>query len=169
MSASVHQCESSPSCRRAPSGYCRRCAAIAKNKTPEMRAAASRAMAAKHRDPEFQAANERGRAKTKAKLKALYMGPDARARLESAAKVGRARSLVLRGQTGFVSSRLGWLPAEFVDEYRCLRRRHRLLASEARRIIEAEIPGTAEHAKRAVASSAAAMRLKHEREVGQRY
>jgi hypothetical protein len=60
-----------------------------------------------------------------------------------------------------------WCPDERRGEYRILRKK--VGANEARRIIEADIPGTAEHACRAVHQSALNMQLKHERELASRY
>lgn len=60
-----------------------------------------------------------------------------------------------------------WCPPDLQDEYRALRRK--VGRDEARRIVEAQIPGTVEHARRMVASNALNMQLKHERELGSRY
>jgi hypothetical protein len=56
-------------------------------------------------------------------------------------------------------NRLGWCPVERLDEYRKLRRK--VGAVEARRIIEAETPGTLEHARRTVANNNLKMDLRH--------
>lgn len=58
---------------------------------------------------------------------------------------------------------LGWCPPDRREEYRRLVLR-RIPAAEARRIIEAEIPGTREHAQREIASVELAARLRRERD-----
>lgn len=57
---------------------------------------------------------------------------------------------------------LSWCPPERRAEYKRLVRR-KVPAEEARRIIEAEIPGTAEYARRELASIALAARMRRER------
>ncbi len=64
---------------------------------------------------------------------------------------------------------LAWCPVPYRDEYQRLVYSKRMSAAEARAIIEAEIAGTAAHARRAVENARLAGRLKHAREVGQRY
>lgn len=60
-----------------------------------------------------------------------------------------------------------WCPDERWEEYQALR--IKIGAPEARRIIEAEIPGTTEHARILIANITVAMQLKQERERGQAY
>ena len=60
-----------------------------------------------------------------------------------------------------------WCPQDRWQEYETLRLK--VGASEARRIIEAEIPGTVEHARRTIASVTIGMLLKQERERAQAY
>jgi hypothetical protein len=63
--------------------------------------------------------------------------------------------------------RLDWCPDDHREEY------HRLRiivgARPAREIIEADIPGTAAHARREVANNTLKMRLRHEREQREAY
>jgi hypothetical protein len=63
---------------------------------------------------------------------------------------------------------LGWCPPERRDDYRFLLRK-KVGAAEARRIIEAEIAGTAEHARRLVANNNDAARIREERRKAQAY
>lgn len=62
-----------------------------------------------------------------------------------------------------------WCPLELRDEYRRLIRTKRMSAAEARRVIEADIAGTVEHARRSVANAIDAQRIRHERDRAQAY
>lgn len=62
---------------------------------------------------------------------------------------------------------LSWCPAERRAEYTNLRKYHG--AVEARRIIEAEVPGTLEHARRTIANNNDIMRIREERRRAQAY
>lgn len=109
-------------------------------------------------DAEREKRRERGRrvyrdVLSTPEVRARTMSPDARAR------AGRSRTDTV----------LAWCPPELRDHYRFLIRQHHYSAAEARKVIEADIPGTEEHARRAVAAQALKLRLKHEREVGSRY
>ena len=77
---------------------------------------------------------------------------------EARAQAGRARSDTV----------LAWCPPELRDAYRALTRKG-VKTADARRAIEAEIPGTPEHARRAIANHQAAQRLRAEREREQAY
>ena len=88
------------------------------------------------------------------RLQAQYQAsPEAQAkRLASMAGVGAKIS----------EHRLGWCPPEQRDAYRALREKD-VPAVDARRMIEAEIPGTLEHARRQIANTALAAQLREER------
>lgn len=64
---------------------------------------------------------------------------------------------------------LGWCPPEKRDEYRRLRVSLRYSAAEARRIIEADIPGTVEHSRRLIANHQLKAWLRRERERAEAY
>lgn len=69
----------------------------------------------------------------------------------------------------YVETRMGWCPLEKRDEYHDLVRNKHVPAAEARRIIEAEIPGTLEHARRQIANLQLVQQLRHERQTAERY
>jgi hypothetical protein len=73
-----------------------------------------------------------------------------------------------RAVAAYVEKRLGWCPVDRRDEYRALIRNH-VPAAEARRIIEAEIPGTREHALREISNIGLAARLRRERDLAEAY
>lgn len=90
-------------------------------------------------------------------LVAQYLSrPDIRARALSA--TARAKAVA-----GYIQTRMGWCPVALRQQYYDLVVRKRIPAAEARRIIEAEIPGTAEHAQLEIASRTLAARLRDER------
>jgi hypothetical protein len=98
----------------------------------------------------------------RAQYRNVLSRPDVKARLhspETCARRGRSRTDTV----------LGWCPEHLRAEYRKLIKIKQLSAAEARRVIEALIPGTVEHAKAEVASRAAAMQLSHERDLRDRY
>lgn len=72
-----------------------------------------------------------------------------------------------------VNSRLerieGWCPPEWRAHRRYLIRNLGYTATEARELIEADIPGTEAHAKRAIANVQDAMRIKRERDLASAY
>lgn len=121
---------------------------------------------AKYRDP---AARE---AMSKAKRKALT-DPAKRARVVAAAQhnlrewhrtTDRDWSAWHRANR---IAMLSWLPADRRADYDALRLK--VGAKEARRILEAEIPSTVEHARRQIANFNIAQRLRRERERQQEY
>lgn len=127
-----------------------------------MREVAAENMRRKHRDPAFRARNDAAAPLRRQRLREFYGNAENRARLAAVSVIGRAKSIVIRTQPA-------WCPPEFLPLYRELTGKHRIRAKEARRIVEAEIPGTREHARVQIANSAAAMRLKHEREQREAY
>lgn len=66
-------------------------------------------------------------------------------------------------------ARLGWCPVDLRPAYRDLVHRKGIRAAEARRIIEAEIPGTTEHARRQIENHRFKQKLRAERERRERY
>lgn len=104
-------------------------------------------------------ASRRERGKEQAKLLhqpevfARSQTPDARAR------AGRARTERV----------LGWCPPHLRDEYRHLVRCKRIPAAEARQIIELQIPGSEEHARREVANNIDKQRIRHARQIREAY
>ena len=70
----------------------------------------------------------------------------------------RARAIAVTDRVKFA-----WCPPELRPAYHSLIREKRIPAAEARRIIEAEIAGTTEHARREIASRDLATRLREER------
>jgi hypothetical protein len=66
-------------------------------------------------------------------------------------------------------ARLSWCPPEYLADYRRMTRIGGFRAQEARAVIEAELPGTRAHARRLIANTNFAMRLKQEREQAQAY
>jgi hypothetical protein len=120
-------------------------------KSPEHRAkiSASRYRLEEERkdDPEWQAMRRAGGDR----LRSIYL---ASPEVQERRAAGTAAVMRFRF--------LQWCPEERRAEYQILRKK--VGAAEARRIIEADIPGTAEHARRQVANNALNMRLKHERQ-----
>ena len=82
--------------------------------------------------------------------------PEVRARSQRP----EARAAAIAGND---AAKMGWCPPELRAAYHRLVRSKKIPAREARRIIEAEIEGTAEHARREIASRELAMTLREER------
>lgn len=78
---------------------------------------------------------------------------------ETRAAIGRKQS----------ERRLAWCPPERRGEYMGLLMNRHFPAAEARRIIEADIPGTVEHARRMIANNLDAARMREERRKAQEY
>lgn len=78
---------------------------------------------------------------------------------ETLARIGRANT----------DRKLAWCPPERRDEYRHLLMNRHFPAAEARRIIEAEIPGTVEHARRTIANHIDVARIREERRKREAY
>lgn len=160
------------------SGRCRRCFAAALNSDPAMvakrraaqieffarpetkavLAARARHLAATMTDAE----RERRRVRGKQAYVDVLSRPDVVAKTSSP----EARARAGRSRTDTV---LAWCPPERRACYRELVRKNGLPASEAREIIEQEIPGTPAHARRALANARDAMVIRHHRQKAQAY
>jgi hypothetical protein len=152
-----------------PGRHCRPCAATAVTKRPDVTAKRRATMKAKFDDPAYREKHAAG----------CYAG--AMATLATPEGAERMRRLIERGRDNFASPEnrakirialirraAPWCPIELHP----LNKRLRKLGfneAERRSIILAEVPGTPEHARRAIANADLAMRLKHEREVAGRY
>lgn len=81
----------------------------------------------------------------------------------------QARNLAKRASVGaqIREKRLAWCPPELRDDY--YRMRRKVGAEAAREAIEAEIPGTAAHARQQVANAVLKQRLRYAREQAQAY
>jgi hypothetical protein len=85
-------------------------------------------------------------------------------------RVARSQSPEARAKAiaGYVETVMGWCPPALRPDYHRLVRQN-IPAAEARRIIEADIPGTIEHARREIANRELAARLRHERAAREAY
>lgn len=160
------------------SGLCRSCVLARSNRDPAVivkRAATHKIL---RENPEYVARHKRSvqiaiRALGPAHIEKLrnigrtvgianLQDPETRARAHSpecreVRRLGRAETV------------LGWCPPDLRDEYRHMVRYKRIPAIEARRIIEAEIPGTVEHARRTIANNIDVARIREERRRAQEY
>lgn len=129
--------------RRCRSGRCKRCARLAHvaSWTPEQR----------------QAASDHGK-----RYVVHVLAPDIMAK--SHAPEARRQATERRRWT-----MLGWCPDEHLDTYRLLSQRKRLPREEARAVIELEIPGTVEHARRTIANNIDIARIREERRKREAY
>lgn len=139
-----------------PQVQARRLAGLARHfDKPGARRAAGdrlRAFRATMSDEERQRRSEHGRWLVREYLSR----PDVRARALS--PEGRAKAVA-----GNHRAKLGWLPDELRPLYDRLIHTKKLSAAEARAVIEAELPGTVEHARREIANRELAARLRDER------
>lgn len=168
----------SPICAPNKSGLCRKCSNAKTNSDPEIRARRAKTCAALYDDPAYATRHREAVAKG---VRAL--GPAHIEKLrQSGRTVGTANltSPEVQERThspecrevrrlARIETMLGWCPPERRDEYRHLVYFKRLSSAEARRIIESEIPGTVEHARRTVANNNDASRIRHEQRVAQAY
>lgn len=157
----------------------RRCAGLSISADP---AAAARKVAGIKARYDRPGERERHAERMRVKSKRIWADPEIADRLREASRARvhrtvnspecRARSAApdVRARAGASYSRtmLGWCPPERLAEYRRLRGM-RFTAAEARRIIEAEIVGTTEHAKRAVANCRDATIIRDQRRRSQEY
>ncbi len=111
-----------------------------------------RAFRATMSDEERQRRSEHG----KWLIREFLSRPDIRARALSAE--GRAKAVA-----GNHRAKLGWLPEELRPLYDHLIYSKKLTSAEARAVIEADLPGTVEHARRAIANKQLAANLREER------
>lgn len=174
-------CQNPHACTAAkPTTHCRRCSIMRVQSDPDMearrragiatlfsdpsyveehRARLRKTIAAKLTDPAFV---ERKREHGRRQYRDCLNRPDVRAKAhspEARQKAGRATH----------ETRMAWCPPELRADYRRLIRSKLIPAAEARKIIEAEIAGTAEHGKREVASNSLRMQLRHERQKREAY
>jgi len=169
-------CLSPDACAAAkPTTHCRSCLARRINADPELRRRRAEGIARHQARPGVKAAYrermaevsaamwadpayvERRRAHGKRQAATVLARPDV-------IDAGRAPDVRARATATREETLLGWCPPEWRDHYRYLNRTKRIPAAEARKMIEAEIPGTAEHARREIASYDLSQRLRAERE-----
>jgi hypothetical protein len=174
-------CQERSACKAAkPTTHCRRCSIMRVVQDPALEAKRREKLREKHEDPAFRAEHCARLRKTVAKVSRDPAFIERRRRngqrlhrdfLSKPESVARNRSPEVRKAAGRKTSekRLGWCPPELRDEYRSLVRNKTIPAAEARRIIEARIPGTAEHGRIEVANHALRMQLKHERDKAEAY
>ena len=160
------------------SGFCRSCLARSLNADPAMVAKRKAAQAVYHARPEVKQGcrdrlatylanmpeSDRKRRAERGKWLAAHVlsRPDVVAATlapETRRRAGQSRTETL----------LAWCPPEKRDAYRALTRGGNVSAAEARRMIEAEIPGTVEHARRQIHNVTVAQRIRAEREKAQAY
>lgn len=163
-----------------PTTHCRRCSILRVASDPSLEAKRVEKLRAKHDDPQFAAEH---RARLRASIARLSMDPafiESRRRngqrlqldfLSRPDVVARNRSPEVRKAAGRKTSdtRLAWCPPHLRADYQVLIRSKLLTAAEARRVIEAEIPGTVEHGRREVANNILAAQIKHARQKAQEY
>jgi len=159
-------------------GRCRSCSAIRMNTDPEINARRRASVSAHFATPGAKQMRtdalrrwietmpdeerERRRANGRRLAAEVLSRPEVRELTNSPevkAKAGRARTETV----------LGWCPPELRDQYRALVIRKGIPAAEARKIIEADIAGTLEHARRSIANVKLAQRLRVAREKAQAY
>jgi len=153
-------------------GWCKRCAARALNADPEIRARKKAALARYYAQPgvreeraaKIAAYNRNSSPERRAMLREHGLRMFER-HLSNPANAAKANSpeAKARAAAAQIDTKLAWCPPERRDEYRRLCASQRLSAAEARRVIEAEIPGTLEHGRRQVANNILKQKLRHER------
>ena len=172
----------SPITRQSKTGRCRPCATARLHADPEYRARLAAGQQAYFGQPGVREERTRRLLEGAERYRADAT-PEQRARLSehgrylvreylsrpdvyarSQAPEARARAI-----GAYVERRMGWCPLDLRPRYAALIRSKRIPAAEARRLIEAEIPGTAEYARRQIASHQLAVLLRHEREQAQAY
>lgn len=174
-------CKNPDACTAAkPTTHCRRCSIMRVQADPALEEKRRAAIAALFQDPDYVDAH---RARLRKSMEAAQADPAlverrrehgrrqyrehlSRPEVRAKAHCPDARKRAARKTS---ETRLAWCPPERRDEYRHLITSKLIPAAEARRIIEAEIAGTAEHGKREVASNALKMQLKHERQKREAY
>lgn len=167
-----------PVSRQSKKGFCKPCSARHLHADPQIVANRAAAVAAFCARPEVIAENRRRIAAYMANMPEA----DREARRAHGHQLYRRylstpenRALVtspeIRARVGarVSETRLGWCPPEKRAEYEHLVYTKRLTAAEARAVIEAELPGTAEHARREIASRQLSSRLREERRQREAY
>jgi hypothetical protein len=174
-------CQEPTACKAAkPTTHCRRCSIMRVATDPTLEVKRVQRLRERHDEPAFRAEHAARLRDTVARLGKDPAFVERRRRngarlyrdfLSKPEIVAHNRSPEVRKAAGRKTSekRLAWCPAEHRDEYRTLIRAKGIPAAEARRIIEAQIPGTAEHGRLEVANNALQMQLKHERHKAEEY
>jgi len=126
-------------------------------------------MQAKFDDPTYR---ERHSANSKATIAKRLQTPEGQAHHRRFMEIGEANlakpEIAQMARDAQFRKHNPWCPVEM----RRLNKRLRKLGfdeAERRKIILADVPGTPEHAKRAVANAATSMRIKHARDQAQAY
>lgn len=159
-------------------GWCRSCAAKNMTADPANNARRAARIAEYYAQPGVKEARARRLAEFnrnqppehKQKMAALASArwsetigrPDVMAR--SCSTEAKKRAAIARSE-----KRLAWCPPELRESFRYLMVSLRYREADARKIIEAEIPGTDEHARRAVANSEFKQQLREERRQREAY
>lgn len=154
-------------------GRCRTCALRASLRSPDVEARRAAGVRAIRSDPEYVERHRQGCVAGTAR--AMQCPAERERRRQQGLTTGiqnlhhRAGSEVIARRNETIRAKhLSWCPREFWGLNERLKRKGFKLP-ERKAIILAEIPGTAEHARREVANHALRMRLKHEREVRDAY
>ena len=174
MSRTCLDCSAAVSAKAA---RCRPCSTRRINADPELAARRDAATRARNADPGVKAA-------TAARL-AAYMATMPEAHREQRREQGRRAARLLhspevrarnqsqatraRAGVSITATKLCWCPPPLRGRYRELTRTKHFTAAEARAIIEAEIPGTVPHARRAIANIELRQQLRAERERAEAY
>lgn len=82
---------------------------------------------------------------------------------------GQSPEARARGVVKYIERRMGWCPVELRPRYREMVDSQKIPAAEARRILEAEIPGTVEFARREIHNRELISRLRDERRRAEAY
>jgi len=159
-------------------GRCRSCAALRLNRDPGIINRRNRAIHVHFEKPGVREASAKRLAEYMANMpederkrrrenghrlfREVLSRPDVRAKSNSP----EAKRKAGEGRTNTV---LAWCPPDLRGRYRDLIHSSGLSAAEARQLIEAEIPGTVEHARRNIANRQLAQQLKHARDRAQSY
>lgn len=145
-----------PISRTNKSGKCKPCSVAHMNSDPKIKARRATGIVRG-----LANMSEENRAKRREQGLRLYQDflsrPEMLVRLRSPevrAKAGR----------GVTEAKIGWCPPERRDHYRYLTKSLKVPCAEARRMIEAEIPGTEEHTLRMIANRLDAKRIRDSRE-----
>lgn len=167
-----------PVSKQSRKGFCRPCAARRLQTDPEIVATRAAALAEYCARPDVIESNRQRLASYMANMPAAdrearrqhgrqlvkrYLSTPENCALVTSPEIRAKATARLR------ETRLGWCPPEKRAEYQHLVRVGRVPAAEARRIIEAEIPGTLEHARREIANRQLKARLRDERQRQEAY
>ena len=158
---------------KTPDKHCRSCAMKAMNADPDWSARRLAGLAKAVAEPDYRDRQSEGQKRAlaiKMKDPAFVERLRENGRRYGAANLPLANKAEARvlAAAAIRAKHLAWCPAEFWPLNAQLKRNGIPLADRKRMIAEM-IPGTPEHARLQLANTRAAMRLKHEREMGQRY